>query len=68
MWGFLDEMLPAPWCQGDGTRLYRIKQVAWARDLPIEAVMGHAPRYDSSTTRTTNGPARWSETQPVETP
>jgi hypothetical protein len=51
MWGFLDEMLPAPWCQGDGTRLYRIKQVAWARDLPIEAVMGHAPAWNKAWAR-----------------
>lgn len=44
-WGFLDEMLPAPWVQRDEPTLYNLKEQALERDLPLEVVVGNAPGW-----------------------
>ena len=42
-WGFLDEMLPAPWVHRDESTLYDLLKDAHQRSLPLEVVVGSAP-------------------------
>ena len=44
-WGFLDEMLPAPWVHRDEPTLYNLKQQALERDTHLEVVVGSAPGW-----------------------
>ena len=44
-WGFLDEMLPAPWVHRDETTLYHLLKDAHERDVPLEVVVGSAPGW-----------------------
>jgi hypothetical protein len=44
-WGFLDEMLPAPWVHRDETTLYNLKEQAIRRQVPLEVVVGAAPGW-----------------------
>jgi hypothetical protein len=44
-WGFLDEMIPAPWVHRDEVRLYDIMQRAHALRVPLEVVVGSAPGW-----------------------
>lgn len=44
-WGFLDEMLPAPWVHRDESTLYRLLKDAHERRLEVEVVVGHAPGW-----------------------
>jgi hypothetical protein len=45
-WGFLDEMLPAPWVHRDEIVLYDLKRKAHTLGIEIEAVVGSAPGWD----------------------
>jgi hypothetical protein len=42
-WGFLDEMLPAPWVHRDEPTLHHLPKEAYARGLPVDVVVGSAP-------------------------
>ncbi len=44
-WGFLDEMLPAPWVHRDETTLYHLLKDAHERGVPLEVVVGSAPGW-----------------------
>ena len=44
-WGFLDEMLPAPWVHRDESTLYHLLKDAHQRGVPLEVVVGHAPGW-----------------------
>jgi hypothetical protein len=44
-WGFIDEMLPAPWVHQDETTLYHLLKDAHERDVPLEVVVGSAPGW-----------------------
>jgi hypothetical protein len=44
-WGFLDEMIAAPWVHPDEPRLYTLMQRAQAQGLPLEVVVGNAPGW-----------------------
>jgi len=44
-WGYLDEMLPAPWVHRDEPTLYSLLEEAQARDVPLEVVVGSAPGW-----------------------
>jgi hypothetical protein len=44
-WGFLDEMIPAPWVHRDETGLYALMQHAYALRAPLEVVLGTAPGW-----------------------
>jgi len=44
-WGFLDEMLPAPWVHRDESTLYNLLKDAHQRGLPLEVVVGSAPGW-----------------------
>ena len=44
-WGFLDEMLPAPWVHRDESTLYHLLKDSHERDVPLEVVAGGAPGW-----------------------
>jgi hypothetical protein len=44
-WGFLDEMLPAPWVHRDESTLYHLLKEAHERGVPLEVVAGSAPAW-----------------------
>jgi hypothetical protein len=44
-WGFLDEMLPAPWVHRDESTLYHLLKDAHEREVPLEVVVGSAPGW-----------------------
>lgn len=44
-WGFLDEMLPAPWVHRDESTLYHLLKEAHERQLALEVVVGSAPGW-----------------------
>jgi hypothetical protein len=44
-WGFLDEMLPAPWVHRDERTLYHLLKEAHERDVPLAVVVGSAPGW-----------------------
>ncbi len=44
-WGFLDELLPAPWVQRDEVKLYHLKDQSYQRGVPLEIVVGSAPGW-----------------------
>jgi hypothetical protein len=44
-WGFLDEMLPAPWVHRDEFRLHHLLKEAYERGVPVEVVVGSAPGW-----------------------
>ena len=44
-WGFLDEMLPAPWVHRDESTLYHLLEDAHERGVPLEVVAGSAPGW-----------------------
>ena len=44
-WGFVDEMLPAPWVHRDESTLYNLLKDAHQRGLPLEVVVGSAPGW-----------------------
>ena len=44
-WGFLDEMLPAPWVHRDEHTLHDLLKDAYQRDVPLEVVVGSAPGW-----------------------
>jgi len=44
-WGFLDEMLPAPWVHRDEPTLHHLLKDAYVRGLPLEVVVGGAPGW-----------------------
>ena len=44
-WGFLDEMIPAPWVHRDESRLYNLMQKAHALQRPLEVVVGSSPGW-----------------------
>jgi hypothetical protein len=44
-WGFLDEMIPAPWHHRDEPTIYHLMQRALALGLPLEVVIGSAPGW-----------------------
>ena len=44
-WGFIDEVLPAPWVHRDETRLHDFKKRSYERGLPLEIVVGSAPGW-----------------------
>ncbi|MDA1183061.1 MAG: hypothetical protein O2930_00255 [Acidobacteria bacterium] len=44
-WGFIDEMLPAPWVHRDENTLYHLLKDAHERDVPLEVVVGSAPGW-----------------------
>ena len=39
-WGFLDEMLPAPWVHRDESTLYHLLKEAHERQVALEVVVG----------------------------
>jgi len=44
-WGFLDEMLPAPWVHRDESTLHDLLKEAHARGVALEVVVGGAPGW-----------------------
>jgi len=44
-WGFLDEMIPAPWHHRDEPTIYHLMQRALALGFPLEVVVGSAPGW-----------------------
>jgi hypothetical protein len=44
-WGFLDEMLPAPWVHRDEPTLHDLLKTAYQRGVPLEVVVGSAPGW-----------------------
>ncbi len=50
-WGFLDEMIPAPWVDRDETKLYGLKIRALELGAPLEVVVGSAPGWTEPWTR-----------------
>ena len=44
-WGFLDEMLPAPWVHRDESTLYHLLKDAHERGVALEVVVGSAPGW-----------------------
>lgn len=44
-WGFLDEMIPAPWVHRDEPRLYDLMKRARELRVPLEVVIGGAPGW-----------------------
>lgn len=50
-WGFLDEMLPAPWVHRDEFTLYHVLKDAHERDVPLEVVVGSAPGWGNPWSR-----------------
>ena len=44
-WGFLDEMIPAPWVHPDEARLYGLKRRALEGAQMLEVVVGSAPGW-----------------------
>jgi len=44
-WGFLDEMLPAPWVHRDESTLYHLLKEAHERQVALEVVVGSAPGW-----------------------
>lgn len=44
-WGFLDEMLPAPWVHRNESTLYHLLKEAHERQLALEVVVGSAPGW-----------------------
>ena len=44
-WGFVDEMLPAPWVHRDESTLFNLLKDAHQRGLPIEVIVGSAPGW-----------------------
>lgn len=44
-WGFLDEMIPAPWHHRDEPTLYHLMQRAHAAGVALEVVAGSAPGW-----------------------
>jgi hypothetical protein len=44
-WGFLDEMLPAPWVHRDESTLHHLMKQAYTSGVPLELVVGSAPGW-----------------------
>ena len=44
-WGFLDEMLPAPWVHRDEPTLHHLLKEAYTRSVPLDVVIGSAPGW-----------------------
>jgi hypothetical protein len=44
-WGFLDEVLPAPWVHRDEFTLHHLLKEAHTRGVPLEVVAGSAPGW-----------------------
>ena len=44
-WGFLEEMIPAPWVHRDELRLYGLMRRAHEERIPLEVVVGSAPGW-----------------------
>ena len=44
-WGFLDEMIPAPWVHRDEDVLYNLMTRAHEHSAPLEVVVGNAPGW-----------------------
>jgi hypothetical protein len=44
-WGFLDDMIPAPWSHRDEARLYDLKDAALDLGADLEVVVGSAPGW-----------------------
>jgi hypothetical protein len=44
-WGFLDEMLPAPWVHRDEPMLHDLMKLAYTRGVPLDVVAGSAPGW-----------------------
>jgi hypothetical protein len=44
-WGFLDEMIAAPWSDPDELRLHGLKRQAYEGHVPLEVVVGSAPGW-----------------------
>jgi hypothetical protein len=44
-WGFLDEMLPAPWVHRDEPTLHDLLKAAYQRGVPLDVVVGSAPGW-----------------------
>ena len=44
-WGVLDEVIPAPWVDGDEPSLFDLMESAHAMKVPIEVVVGSAPGW-----------------------
>ncbi len=44
-WGFLDELIPAPWVHPDEPRLHDLRRSALAMNVPLEVVVGSAPGW-----------------------
>ena len=44
-WGFLDEMIPAPWVHSDERRLHHLMEEALSLGRPLEIVTGSAPGW-----------------------
>ncbi|MEO7273799.1 MAG: hypothetical protein ABI211_17515 [Vicinamibacterales bacterium] len=44
-WGFMDEMLPVPWVHRDEPTLHDLMKDAYARQVPLDVVVGSAPGW-----------------------
>jgi hypothetical protein len=50
-WGFLDELIPAPWVHGDEPTLHDLERSALAMNVPLEVVVGSAPGWSEPWSR-----------------
>jgi len=60
-WGFLDEMIPAPWVHRDEPTLYHLMQQACELRVPLEVVVGSAPGWTAPWSR-----AQWAYVEKEE--
>lgn len=50
-WGFLDELIPAPWVHRDEPMLHELMKRAQEHGVPLEVVVGSAPGWDAPWSR-----------------
>ena len=50
-WGFIDEMLVAPWARQIGSELYSMARIAERKKQPLDVILGNAPGWDHTGTR-----------------
>jgi hypothetical protein len=51
LWGFLNEMIPAPWVHRDETKLHDLMRQACALGMALEVVAGSAPGWETPWSR-----------------
>jgi len=63
-WGFLDELIDAPWVHRDEPSLYELMRTALQSNSPLEIVVGNAPGWSdpwsrAQLARVVRGESQW---------